>query len=152
MSARTRNLLDRFRTLVLPSVVIIESNTVSFETALRTLNVHQLVEAAELAHVIYNEIKLTIPTQSSNELEHIKGLTYWTRQLLQRSIDEGQRVAKDPLTQAYEALERVVKLVKYKAQGQNVGYVTDGDMDRMRSLPQIVRNFYERADWTIPFY
>jgi hypothetical protein len=156
----TYELLDRFRALVLPNVLVIDDCTVNIEAVLRMVNVRQLVEAAELARILYLEIKpnLTdvVPATpySVNALNQLSGMSYWTRQLLQTVVEENQQDAKEPVTKAYEALCDVLQFTKRKAQAlrnQNMFEDRGGKIEsRIRSLPSHVRTFYEYVDWALP--
>ena len=62
MSVRTRNLLDRFRSLILRTVLVAENSlSLSIENVLCMVNVHELTETAELGvyHSFRNKLEFS---------------------------------------------------------------------------------------------
>ena len=121
MSVRTRNLLDRFRQLVLPSVRLLDDSSQSIDVILRAINLRQLTEAVEVARIIKNEINPELASSTSqvdavrSEVNQISRASYWTRQLLIQAAQQAHQSTKHPLAKAYDDLEEVVKLISRKA-------------------------------------
>jgi hypothetical protein len=161
MTVRTRNLLDRFRVLVLHHVLIFDNSVLNIETILRTINIRQLAEAAELARIIHSEITcrlenvVAVPQTSESAVEQIKqieGASYWTRRLMLQAAHETQRSTTDPLTKAHDELQEAVKWIKRRVISSVTNPLHDGVELHVREFPQIVRNFYEHADYALPIY
>jgi hypothetical protein len=84
-------------------------------------------------------------------LDEIKGLTYWNRRLLKKSVQKSYEATKHPTTKSYEALEAVVKFTKSKAQAnRSSGAFTAEEQAHTKRLPDIVHTFYENVDWMLP--
>jgi hypothetical protein len=148
MSVHTRNLLDRFRTLVLRNVLIIDnSSSLSIENVLRLINIRELTEAAEVARVIHSEIKShsmngpVVINETEQQLNEISGISYWTRRLMLQAAQESHQSNKTP----YDELQEVTKLMTCKGKSSK-------NEQLIRKFPQIVRNFYECVDWSLPIY
>ena len=158
MSIRTRNLLDRFRKLILPSVRLIDDSSLTIDIILRAVNVSQLVEATEVARVIFNEIKPALVNGESqadvieSEVKQVVGVSYWTRQLLLQAAQQARQSAEHPIAKALEDLQDVVQLISRKVKKLNVNRISNKAELRIRNYVQIVRTFYEYADWTLPVY
>ena len=160
MSVRTRNLLDRFRQLVLPSVRLLDDSSQSINIILRAINLRQLAEAVEVARIIYNEIKPELASSSStsqvntvqSEVNQISGASYWTRQLLIQAAQQAHQSTKHPLAKAYDDLHEVVKLISRKVKSLNAKGQGSELEHRIRNYVQITRTFYEYADWALPIY
>ena len=158
MSVRTRNLLDRFSQLVLPSVRLLDDSSQSIDVILRAINLRQLTEAVEVARIIYNEINPQLASSTSqvdavrSEVNQISGASYWTRQLLIQAAQQAHQSTKHPLAKAYDNLQEVVKLISRKAKSLNAKG-RDSELElRIRNYVQITRTFYEYADWALPIY
>ena len=158
MSIRTRNLLDRFRKLILPSVRLIDDSSLTIDIILRAVNVSQLVEATEVARVIFNETKPALVNGESqadvieSEVKQVVGVSYWTRQLLLQAAQQARQSAEHPIAKALEDLQDVVQLISRKTKKLNVNRISNKAELRIRNYVQIVRTFYEYADWTLPVY
>ena len=158
MSIRTRNLLDRFRKLILPSVRLIDDSSLTIDIILRTVNVSQLVEATEVARGIYNEIKPALVIGESqadvieSEVKQVVGVSYWTRQLLLQAAQQARQSTQDPITKALEDLQDVVNLISRKVKKLSLNRLSNKAELRIRNYVEIVRTFYEYADWTLPVY
>jgi len=158
MSVRTRNLLDQFRRLVLPTVLLLDDSSQSIDVILRAINLRQLTEAVEVARIIKNEINPELASSTSqvdavrSEVNQISGASYWTRQLLIQAAQQAHQSTKHPLAKAYDDLEEVVKLISRKAKSLNAKGQGSELEHRIRNYVQITRTFYEYADWTLPIY
>jgi hypothetical protein len=159
MTVRTRNLLDRFRVLVIPNVVIFNDPTLDVETSLRMINIRQLVEAVELARMIHSEIMLSLKGQVSQttddvveQINHLGGASYWTRRRMMQAAQGLRQSVKDPLTSAYDELQEAVKVMKRRVTS-TLSSEVDVEVELcVRKFPQIIRNFYEHVDYALPIY
>jgi hypothetical protein len=154
MSVRTRSLLDRFRKLILPIVLIADDSASSIQLILQLINIRHLTEAAELARVIYSEIKPNIENVAPqpSQFDQLNGVPFWTRQLIMRAADEAARSKKHPMTKAHDDLQEVIDLIKRKSKSSKFKNANDEIDVRVREFPQIVRNFYEIVDWSLPIH
>ena len=156
MSLRTRNLLDRFRELTLSNVLIIDDSTLTIDSVIRMINTRHLTEAAELARIIYSEIKPNIvdaavhSNDKVTEISELTGITYWNRQLLLQAARQNAESAKHPLTKAHDELQDAVKFIIRKVKSVKFDNRAVENGDRIRNFPQIVRTYYENADWILP--
>ena len=155
MNVRTRNLLDRFRTLILPNVLIVEnSSSLNITTVLHMLKIRELAEAAELARIIHSEINSnlvngdTLVNQAQDQINEISGLSHWTRQLMLRVVQETHKTIKNP----HDELQEVLNLMIRKSKSSNLNRITIENECFIRKFPEIVRNFYESVDWKLPEY
>jgi hypothetical protein len=159
MTVRTRNLLDRFRVLVVPNVLIFNDPTLDVETSLRMINIRQLVEASELARIIHSEIKLSLKGQVSQtiddvvqQINQLGGASYWTRRRMMQAVQGTQRIAKDPLTSAHDELQESVKVMKRRMESAYSNELNVEVELYVRMFPQLIRNFYEHVDNALPIY
>ena len=139
-----RSLLDRFRTLVLRNVLIVENSPqLAIDKILSIINVRELVEAAEVARVINSEIKgpTVVVNEVENQINQLSGISYWTRRLMLQAAQETHQSKKSP----YDELQEVIKLMTNKRKSSM-------NEALIRQFPQIVRNFYESVDWSLPAY
>ena len=123
---------------------------------MRMINIRYLSEAAELARIIYSEIKpkLVDTAAHSNdnvsEINQLTGITYWNRQLLLQAARQSAESVKHPLTKAYDELQDAVKFIIRKAKSAKFDNRAVESSDRIRNFPQIVRTYYENVDWILP--
>jgi len=157
MSARVSNLLDRYRSVALANALLFDNLPMDIECTLRAINLRQLLEAAEVAQVIYHEIQSkddeAAPKRSTvrNEINSLTGVSYWTRRLLMQAAQETDSSNLDPIRKAFEDLMAAMDFTKRKVRKVRAGERFEdrnGEVARrIRELPTAIRNVYETVSW-----
>ena len=90
----------------------------------------------------------TLVNETQDQINEISGLSYWTRQLMLRVVQETHKTIKNP----HDELQEVLNLMIRKSKSSNLNRITIENECFIRKFPEIVRNFYESVDWKLPEY